>query len=287
MKTFLSNIIAAALVAAAGFAAGACAGSPESSQKANNNFPALDQNMKIGIVAHRGYWNCEEGGFSMNSLAALKAAQDNGFWGSECDVQLTSDGVAILNHDDDIDGLTIIDHSWEELQSHLLENGERRPLLEEWAEQGAQCPTTVLVCEIKPQRTPELEDTLVNKTVSILTEKGVYSPDRVIFISFSRHICEKIASIAPEFVNQYLEGDIAPKKLAKAGINGWDYEHTVVEANPQWVEEAHALGMSTNVWTVNDEDIMQKMIDLDVDAITTNHPMELRKILGFREYKKK
>ena len=29
----------------------------------------------VGIVAHRGYWNCEEGGFARNSVAALKAAQ--------------------------------------------------------------------------------------------------------------------------------------------------------------------------------------------------------------------
>ena len=36
----------------------------------------------VGIVAHRGYWNCEAGGFARNSIAALKAAQDAGFWGS-------------------------------------------------------------------------------------------------------------------------------------------------------------------------------------------------------------
>lgn len=48
-------------------------------------------NRKTAVVAHRGYWNCEAGGLSENSIAALKAAQDNGFWGSECDVQLTAD----------------------------------------------------------------------------------------------------------------------------------------------------------------------------------------------------
>ena len=38
---------------------------------------------KVGIVAHRGFWNCEEAGYAQNSVAALRQAQLAGFWGSE------------------------------------------------------------------------------------------------------------------------------------------------------------------------------------------------------------
>ena len=40
---------------------------------------------QVAIVAHRGYWQCEAGGNSHNSIASLKAAQDGKFWGSELD----------------------------------------------------------------------------------------------------------------------------------------------------------------------------------------------------------
>ena len=44
---------------------------------------------KVQIVAHRGYWNCEEGQNAKNSIASLAAAQKYGFWGSEFDVNMT------------------------------------------------------------------------------------------------------------------------------------------------------------------------------------------------------
>jgi glycerophosphoryl diester phosphodiesterase len=42
---------------------------------------AKDMNNKkdIKVVAHRGYWNCEEAGFARNSLAALECALKEGF----------------------------------------------------------------------------------------------------------------------------------------------------------------------------------------------------------------
>ena len=41
---------------------------------------------------------------------------------------------------------------------------------------------------------------------------------------------------------------------------------------PEWVKQAHELGMIVNVWTVNKEEMMQQMIDLGVDYITTDKP---------------
>ena len=99
------------------------------------------------------------------------------------------------------------------------------------------------------------------------------------FISFSMHICEVIAQKYPEFTNQYLEGDKTPAELKALGINGFDYEDEVLFKHPEWVAEAHKLGMSTNVWTVNKEEDMKYMIDLGIDCITTNEPLLLRKVL--------
>ena len=54
------------------------------------------QPKESAIVAHRGYWNCKEGGYARNSLAALESAQKAGFWGSEFDVNMTSDGELLI-----------------------------------------------------------------------------------------------------------------------------------------------------------------------------------------------
>ena len=47
----------------------------------------------------------------------------------------------------------------------------------------------------------------------------------------------------------------------------------------QWIKEAHDLGMKVNVWTVNKEDMMKKLIDRKVDYITTDQPLETKKLL--------
>lgn len=248
--------------------------------------PSFSRDGKVAIVSHRGFWNCESAGFSENSIASLKAAQDNGFWGSEFDIRLTSDDVVIVNHDDTIDGLDVSSTAWSKLSGHLLPNGERRPLLEEYLAQGAKCETTVLVCEFKKQPTTEKEDLLVDKTIQTLKLYDLLKPERVIFISFSLHICKRIASLLPGFTNQYLNGELAPSVLSEFKINGWDYALKVVKNNPSWVTDAHALGMSTNVWTVNEYDDISAMAESGVDAITTNFPLLAREILGGKEDKK-
>ena len=48
---------------------------------------------------------------------------------------------------------------------------------------------------------------------------------------------------------------------------------------PKRFAEAHQLGMKVNVWTVNDMEMVQKMIDQQVDYITTEYPLETEKLI--------
>lgn len=255
------------------------------SQRKATEFPKMDNNGQVGIAAHRGFWKCEQAVNSQNSIASLTLAQDNGFWGSECDIHLTADGEIIVNHDHDIEGLVIAEHSYAELSSHLLANGEKRPTFDEYLDQAAKAPKTVLVVELKPQGSDERDEALVRKVMDKIRKHGLWDPSKVAFISFSYFSCKKVAELAPAFVNQYLEGDIAPGELAKAGINGIDYNYKVLYEHPEWVKQAHDLGMSVNVWTVNTAKDMRNFIEMGVDVITTNEPLMLREILGEKEYK--
>lgn len=270
------NIIV--IAAAALLAMTSCIGS-------KTGFPKIKQDGKTSIVAHRGYWNCEAAGYAENSIASLKAAQDNGFWGSEFDVHITTDDVVLVFHNDDIDGVRIDTSKAAAFAEHRLANGETVPTLDEYLSQGEKSYKTILVLELKAEITMEREDALVDKCIEALQAHNLLDPSRVIFISFSKYMCDRIAAEHPQFINQYLNGDYTPEELAEYGINGFDYHINAVLKDSTIVERAHSLGMSTNVWTVNKAEQMQKFIDLGVDAITTNEPEVLRGLLGEKEFK--
>lgn len=250
-----------------------------------DSFPVINQGGKVGIVAHRGFWNCAEAGFMENTIASLKAAQDNGFWGSEFDIHITSDDVVIVNHNNDIQGVKIADNPYSVFKAMTHKNGEHPATLDEYLTQGAKCKTTMLICELKKQKNEEREDLLWEKTVEALKAHKLYDPNRVAFISFSHHICQRIAQDAPEFVNQYLNGELSPEALAKEGINGIDYHKGVFKVSPGYVKKCHERGMSVNAWTVDKESTMQSLIELGLDQITTNEPLLARQVLGDREFK--
>ena len=76
-----------------------------------------------------------------------------------------------------------------------------------------------------------------------------------------------------------MNGDLSPKDVKARNWNGIDYNYKVFQKNPTWVKEAKDLGLLVNVWTVNDPKVMQEMIDLKVDYITTDKPLILKEIL--------
>ena len=252
---------------------------------APQGFPPLIPEGRTAVVAHRGFWDCEAGGLSQNSVASLRAAQEAGFWGSEFDVHLTSDDVVVVHHDVDHDGIDIQKNPFSALADCRLPNGETIPTLDEYLSQGEQCATTVLVLEFKKQGSDEREDRLVGQSIAALRAHGLLDPSRVVFISFSKHICEVIAAEYPEFVNQYLNGELSPDALCRLGINGFDYQYRILRFHPNWIVRARELGMSSNAWTVNKEKDQQRLLDRGIGALTTNDPLLARRLLGEKEYR--
>lgn len=280
MKNLIS-IAAVALIVAS------CGTSRNISYQKVAAFPDINQENRIAVVAHRGFWKAESAGKSQNSIEALAAAQKEGFWGSECDVNITKDGVLIVNHDPSIDGLRISDHLGMTLVKHLLPNGSPRPTFKEYLAQAKKySKSTMLIVELKPQSTPEREDALLDGAVKELKSAHLYSPSNIAFISFSHHICQRIAKEAPEFTNCYLGGNIAPSKLALEGINGIDYSYSVLASHQSWVREAKSLGMCVWAWTVDKRQDIMKMIELEIHGITSNEPLLVRDILGSKELRK-
>lgn len=230
-------------------------------------------------VAHRGYWKTD--GSAQNSLAAIRKAGELGLFGSEFDVNMTSDGVLVVNHDDTFYDFIVADTEYAVIKDSTLSNGEVLPTLEEYLKVAQQFPDLRLVFELKSSRADSLfEATAVPKAVEMLKEYGCL--ERTDFISFSMTACQLFAKLVPDQPCEYLGGKISPAEVKAAGLNAIDYHYTNFQRNPQWVQEAHDLGMIVNVWTVDNEDTMKEMLALGVDYITTNDPELCEKLI--KEY---
>lgn len=227
------------------------------------------------VICHRGYWDCE--GSAQNSLRSLVKADSIGAWGSEFDVWMTADGVLVVNHDATFDGITIETAKWKQLKDLRLKNGEPLPTLEQMLECGKSLNTRLIV-EMKPHTSREQEQEAARKIVKMVKRMGL--EDRVEYITFSLQGMKNLKELAPEGTPvYYLNGELSPSQLAELGMAGIDYSIRVMREHPQWIDEAHSLGMKVNVWTVNSDRDMQWCINYGVDFITTNTPERLQQLL--------
>lgn len=222
------------------------------------------------VIAHRGYWKDAAG--AQNSLASLREAARAGVYGSEFDVQLTKDSVAVVNHDDDIAGQVISETVYPQLQELRLKNGEVLPTLDAYLAAGKEQPEVQLILEIKPHKTELEENTLVRIIVDRVKALGMER--QVEYISFSLNVCRQLAARTPSSSISYLRSDIAPKELKEMGINGIDYHYKALLQKPEWIAEAHRLGMTVNAWTVNEQETIRQLKEQQVDFVTTDRPVE-------------
>jgi glycerophosphoryl diester phosphodiesterase len=227
------------------------------------------------IIAHRGFW--DKLGSAQNSISSLKNAIDFGAYGSELDVHITKDGVLVLNHDDDFKGVKIQEANYAELVDLRLKNGESLPLLQQYVYIAKQNPKTKLIVEIKPHHNKEADIRVTDAVVKLINDNGI--AELVDYISFSADICTELIKLNPKHRVAYLNGDKSPKELKAEGYWGLDYSEGTLHEHPTWIKEAQKLGLTTNVWTVNDLDEMQYFIAQGVDYITTNHPELLKGLL--------
>lgn len=230
---------------------------------------------KTQVIAHRGYWNIE--GSAQNSLAALKAAQEIGAYGSEFDVQMTADDELIVVHGH---GYATIEDvrkvPYADVKAIPLPNGEIVPLLSDYLDLGAQNKDVKLILEIKDNLTPERETAMVEKILAMIKEKGLESQTE--YIAFSLHVCKELVRLQPGVTVAYLMGDITPTQAKEYGFTGIDYNYGTINEHPEWVKEAHDNGLTVNVWTVNGEQDIRNAIEQGVDFITSDAPELVQQI---------
>ncbi|NLB92049.1 MAG: hypothetical protein GX792_01370 [Bacteroidales bacterium] len=227
------------------------------------------------VIAHRGYWKTS--GSAQNSVAALAKAQQLDIYGSEFDVWITADEVVVLNHDPTINGIRIENATYNDLKNITLSNGEKIPTLADYLEQGKKDPSTKLIMEIKTHSNKTNNERAVATSVQMVKDANM--TDQVEYIAFSIDVCKKVVELQPGAIVAYLMGDRSPQDLFNMGIKGIDYNISAIRNHKSWITEAHDLGMTVNVWTVNSESDLQEVIDYGVDYITTDEPVLAKQMI--------
>ena len=234
----------------------------------------------IPAIAHRGDWN----GNAQNSRASLQKALQNNYYGSETDVWMTTDGKLMVNHDPVRNNVTIRTSTYNKCKNLTIDNGETMPTLDEFLQimQGTNSPTKLIIEIKEASGVVTYNQSAAEETVKLVKQYNVQ--DKVEYISFSWEACLKVreldrnAKVAFLSSNSSSDDKKTPSEVAAAGLTGIDYSTGLMHANPGWYDQAHKLGLSVNVWTINKTSEATTERSYGADFITANNPSEVKNL---------
>lgn len=248
---------------------------------AKNNAVKINKNLQVHtkVIAHRGAW--KHTNTPQNSIAAFKEAIKMGCFGSEMDVQMTTDGYLVVNHDNDFKGTVIQKSTLSEVRKNKLSNGEEIPLLEDFLKIMQKQSNLKLVIEIKNSITGK--QNAINTTRKIVDAVTRYKvASKVLYISFGWDICTELRRLQPGAIIKYLSDDKTPEQKKAAGLPGVDYHYSVLIKNPQYLCDGKKSGLESSTWVVDDRENMEWLIDQGINYITTDEPQMLFDLLKER-----
>lgn len=253
------------------------------------------------VFAHRG----GGGLFPENTLEAFKYSAQMGVDVLELDVHSTSDGTLVVMHDAMVDRTTngsgrVNRMTLAELKKldagyqFTPDGGRTYP----FRGKGIAIPTLQEIFDSFPEKTfniepKQAEPSVVKPLCEMIRERKM--TDKVIVGSFRqaaidefRAECSEVATAAtPSEVSEFLA-------LYKVGL-GASYSPpmqvlqiperigSLQVVSKDFVETARKLNLQVHVWTINETEDMQRLLDMQVDGIMTDYPDRLLNLLGNRQ----
>ena len=229
---------------------------------------------QILVVAHRGASSLAP----ENTLASVLKAMELGADYCEIDVQLTKDGEVVLLHDSLLKRTAgrsgvLSDYTLDELREFEVGNwfgqdfrGEPIPTLREVIR--AVRGKMLLNIEIKVSQE---ETDIVSKVVDIIHSEGIRR--KCLVTSFGRKEVEKVKELDPRIKTGFIFSQKYPPDTFEGNWEALSCNYRVVDAD--FVAKAREYKKKIYVWTVDDEEEMKRLIELQVDGIITNRPQDL------------
>lgn len=240
-------------------------------------------------LAHRGFAHASAGTEGLeNSLAAFGAAVDLGYRYVETDAHGTSDGVAVALHDESLDRTTdgtglVAELPWSEVREARIAGREPVPLLEDLLGGWPALRVNIDVKHVSG----------VGAVARAIERTGSW--DRVCVTSFDavlrRGTVERLSrpvatSAGRAEVRTFLAGvRLRVRPLARRALRDVDAlqvpvgEGSITVVDVATIEAAHALGKKVHVWTIDDPDEMDTLIDQGVDGLVTDRADLLKDLL--------
>ena len=222
------------------------------------------------VLAHRG----ASATHTENTLEAFVAAREQGVHGIELDVRRTADGVLVVHHDALLDdGRAIGDSNRADLPGHV-------PTLVDALDVSEGLCMNIEIKTLPGDPDHGHAPLLVDELVAMLTERDVAGS--TLISSFHIDSVDQVRAQAPDLRTGWLVLDGAAvgslvERTAAHGHHAINPHASLVDRS--FVERSHAAGIQVMVWTVDDLERAQELIDLGVDAIITNTPEPVRALV--------
>lgn len=242
------------------------------------------------IIGHRGAsYDLPE-----NTLPAMVKAWRDGADGAELDIHRSADGKAVLMHDKTTSrtspgsDLAIADTPYSELLKLDVGSWKSKKF------KGMRIPLLDDVLDVMPRRQKlyiEIKsDSKVLPEVKRLVEASG-KKKMITIIGFDFDTMKDAKKLMPDIPVYWLLGTkknpitkkSLPHKLEwvkqakQAGFEGVNVHYAGLDL--RFTKAVRAAGLDLGVWTVDDVKEMRRLIKLGVDAITTNKPLHLQRVM--------
>lgn len=242
------------------------------------------------VFAHRG----ASGLAPENTLAAFALATAIGATHLELDVHGTSDGTIVVLHDDTVDRTTNGRGDVRALTRREvgeLDAGYRFTLdggTFAYREQGVGIPTLEEVLEAFPRHGLNIEikqdeGWIVPAVVDLIENAGASA--RVLLAAEKSEIMGQIRRAVGDRIATGMSAADVREFMERFGSGDWDGYHPpgrALQVPPAFagidlvtsatVAAAHRLGLEVHVWTLNDAEEIERILDLGVDGIMSDLP---------------
>ena len=236
----------------------------------------------LAVMAHRG------GSLEApeNTIESFKYAIEIGSDIIETDIQLSSDGVPYIFHDDDLKRIPGIEKDFNDLLASEIDElnifGDFKiPTLEETLK---QFPDTKFQIDFKTDKVVDPAIEIINKLPHV--------KKNLCIASFSSQRLQKIKSKLSDVTYSMGPHEVLKLLLKSFGIYrgevGGDclqipiYRYGIKIVTKRFVDFCKRENIKISVWTINSTEEMDYLIDLDVDGIITDKPKALINLLASR-----
>lgn len=256
------------------------------------------------VLGHRGAaGECPE-----NTLTSFERALTRGAAILESDLRITRDGAAVLFHDETLERTTdavgrVSDHSLEALRrmdagfrwSNPASPGDATP----YRGRGVRIPTLEEALATFPSArfNVELKDRdpgLIEAALDTVDAAG--AADRVLLTAgddaIMARLRERVRQSGAEVALGACSGEIGAFLQSALGGTPPPAALSVLQVPPRFggvplvtppfVAHAHRHGLSVHVWTINDENEMDGLLEMNVDGLVTDFPGRAVERIGRR-----